>query len=99
MFGTEEAARTACLLSNALIQDQPIFVYQKEESKLQHPGEPMKKLADEQEMGTEVQGTATAVINRLLEAGYKLGEEIKKKAIEYDSKYFKKSTHHRKYIP
>lgn len=86
VFGTEEAARTACLLSNALIQDQPIFVYQKEDSKIQHPGDPLKKLADEQEVVTEAKGTATAVINSLLAAGYKLGEEIKKKALEYDGK-------------
>lgn len=86
VFGTEEAARTACLLSNALIQDQPIFVYQKEESKVQHPGDPLKKLADDQELTTEAKGTATAVINNLLAAGYKIGEEIKKKALEYDGK-------------
>jgi hypothetical protein len=87
VFGTEEAARTACLLSNALIQDQPIFVYQKEDSKIQHPGDPLKKLADEQEVVTEAKGTATAVINSLLAAGYKLGEEIKKKALEYDARF------------
>jgi hypothetical protein len=42
---------------------------------------------------TEAKGTATAVINSLLAAGYKLGEEIKKKALEYDGKRRCDQTH------
>jgi len=91
-FETESAAKTALLLTNALIVDRPISVvsYPVGESSTQNPGTPV---ASEHITNRDFGGVAdhdrtkTSVIASLLASGYVLAQDALGKARTYDEEH------------
>jgi len=98
-FGSDAAAKTALLLTNALIVDRPITVmpYQLgQEQKSEEPSSPHvthenNLTGDQIENKTyavpDQERTQTSVIASLLAAGYNLGTDAIQKAREYDEQH------------
>jgi len=94
-FETEEAAKTALLLTNALIVDRAISVSPQETAH----SEPVQTTTLEGEQITQKphvvepsERTSTSVIASLIAAGYKLGTDIIQRAKDYDEKHSITST-------
>jgi hypothetical protein len=96
-FETESAAKTALLLTNALIVDRPITVvpHQVESSQTtgkQSPAHDTNRVPDAHITQRDFrvpddQRTKTSVIASLLAAGYVLGQDTLVKAKDYDEKH------------
>lgn len=95
-FETESAAKTALLLTNALIADQPIEVktyipeeIHDEQGNTPNLGElvPQEKIMTRDYKVPDEQRTKTSVIASLIAAGYILGQDAIGKAKEFDEKH------------
>eukprot|EP01116_Phalansterium_solitarium_P018702 TRINITY_DN5050_c0_g1_i1.p2 TRINITY_DN5050_c0_g1~~TRINITY_DN5050_c0_g1_i1.p2 ORF type:complete len:284 (-),score=101.05 TRINITY_DN5050_c0_g1_i1:608-1459(-) len=89
-FETESAAKTALLLSNALIVDLPIAVVPYSQAAVTAPLAPAAEPADitTRDFGVpDEQRSKTSVIVSLLAAGYVVGEDAIQKAKEFDEKH------------
>ncbi|KAJ2752611.1 Protein vip1 [Coemansia pectinata] len=87
-FSNAEAAKTSLLLSNALINYEPIHVSPLFPSVSGTPPPPASGPSHEQRAAHDYEGKpALYVVHELLAAGYLVGEHVVGRASEFDSKY------------
>jgi len=97
-FQSDAAAKTALLLTNALIVDRPITVMPYQLQHDQKPDPESPRVTHENNLsGDDIQNkphsvpdterTQTSVVASLLAAGYKLGSDTFNKAREYDEQH------------
>eukprot|EP00727_Mastigamoeba_balamuthi_P006019 m51a1_g2036 hypothetical protein (356) ;mRNA; f:1339168-1340916 len=92
-FETEAAAKTAMLLNNAIIVDRPIAIRPLTAADVSAPtGATETRVAgseiEQKQFGgvPDSQRSATSVVASMIASGYVLGEDMRKKALEYDEK-------------
>jgi len=91
VFETDSAAKTALLLTNALIVDRPITVvpYVAKSDEPQAPADavPQAAITERQHAVPDAERTKTSVIASLVAAGYVLGSDTIQKARDIDEKH------------
>eukprot|EP01121_Diplochlamys_sp_Union-15-3_P001978 TRINITY_DN116_c0_g1_i2.p1 TRINITY_DN116_c0_g1~~TRINITY_DN116_c0_g1_i2.p1 ORF type:complete len:303 (+),score=73.24 TRINITY_DN116_c0_g1_i2:47-955(+) len=92
-FETEEAARTALLLTNALIVDTPITVKAGDASIETHD-EKTKTFEGSKlsQQAAPTDASRSSIISSILSAGYKLGADVLQAAKDFDAKHGISST-------
>jgi len=91
VFETDSAAKTALLLTNALIVDRPItvvsYVAKADEPQVPVEAAPQAVITERQHAVPDAERTKTSVIASLVAAGYVLGSDTIQKARDIDEKH------------